>query len=177
MGLQCPACKNELSAIFLGDICLDVCKGGCGGIWFDHFELQKVDEQHEHQGESVLDIERNPHTHVDVAMKRYCPKCEGVKMMRRYFSVKRQVEIDECPSCGGIWLDAGELRDIRNAFENEAERHKAFDEYFQDVFGMRLQQERKALRGELEQTRNSMKAFKYICPSYWIPGDQPWGAF
>jgi len=26
---------------------VDVCQNGCGGIWFDNFELEKVDEKHE----------------------------------------------------------------------------------------------------------------------------------
>ena len=43
--MKCPACGNELSQMVAGEITVDVCKGGCGGIWFDHFELQKVDEQ------------------------------------------------------------------------------------------------------------------------------------
>jgi Zn-finger nucleic acid-binding protein len=34
-------------------------------------------------------------------------------MLRRWFSRKREVEIDECPACGGHWLDAGELAKIR----------------------------------------------------------------
>ena len=30
-------------------------------------------------------------------------------MMRHFFSVKRQVEVDECPGCGGFRLDAGKM--------------------------------------------------------------------
>jgi uncharacterized protein len=28
-------------------ITLEVCRGGCGGIWFDRYELMKVDESRE----------------------------------------------------------------------------------------------------------------------------------
>ena len=35
-------------------------------------------------------------------------------MMRHPFSVKREIEIDECPNCAGYWLDHGELDAIRN---------------------------------------------------------------
>ena len=33
--------------------------------------------------------------------------------MRRFTSVRREVAIDECAGCAGIWLDAGELEAIR----------------------------------------------------------------
>jgi Zn-finger nucleic acid-binding protein len=46
-------------------------------------------------------------------------------MMRRYFSPRTQIEIDECPGCGGIWLDAEELEGIRSIFKGAAERQAA----------------------------------------------------
>src|ERR1044071_6617213 len=41
--MQCPACFNELSPFHVGSVAVDVCQGSCGGIWFDAFELQRVD--------------------------------------------------------------------------------------------------------------------------------------
>jgi uncharacterized protein len=32
---------------------------------------------------------------------------------RHFFSAKRHVQVDQCPNCGGYWLDSGELADIR----------------------------------------------------------------
>jgi hypothetical protein len=46
-------------------ISLDVCRGGCGGIWFDRYELMKVDESRESAGKALLDIERDPGVVVD----------------------------------------------------------------------------------------------------------------
>jgi Zn-finger nucleic acid-binding protein len=97
----------------VGAVVVDVCHGGCGGIWFDLFELQRVDEQHEAAGEPLLNIPRDPALKVDFARKRDCPRCEGIKLKRHFFSAKRQVEVDQCPNCGGYWLDAGELEKIR----------------------------------------------------------------
>ncbi len=51
-----------------------------------------------------------------------CPKCPGVVMMRRYYSPKRILEIDDCPSCGGVWLDSGELETLREIFLSDNER-------------------------------------------------------
>ncbi len=135
--MNCPACRNYLQQIVVEDITLDVCEGGCGGIWFDNYELKKFDEPHEPAGEA-LNIKRDDNLSVDHSPQRPCPKCDGVIMMRHFFSVKYEVEVDECGQCGGIWLDYGELEKIRGLFETEADRVNAarnnFEELFAEVF-------------------------------------------
>ena len=111
--MKCPACFNELSKLQVGALTVDVCQGGCGGIWFDAFELQRVDEEHEEPGERLVEIQRDERIVVDASRKRECPRCPDVKLKRHFFSAKRQIEVDECPNCGGYWLDAGELAKIR----------------------------------------------------------------
>jgi hypothetical protein len=111
--MKCPACFNELTGFRVGNLTVDVCQGGCGGIWFDAFELQKVDEERETAGETLLNIQRDERLVVDKSRKRECPRCAGVKLHRHFFSAKRRVEVDQCPNCAGYWLDAGELALIR----------------------------------------------------------------
>ena len=111
--MKCPACFNDLTEMQVGSLAVDVCQGGCGGIWFDAFELQRADEEQEVAGERLLNIERDERIQVDPNRKRDCPRCSGVKLKRHFFSPKRRVEVDECPNCGGYWLDAGELAQIR----------------------------------------------------------------
>ncbi len=173
----CPACGNNLVRMKISDIEIDVCKGGCGGIWFDLFELNKVDEKHESAGESLLDIERDPSISIDPKKRRKCPKCKNVVMMQHFFSVKRDVVVDECPKCGGFWLDCGELSRIRSQFESEEERNKAADEYVKEIAGSALEKMRKESEEKLHKAQQISKMFKFICPSYYIPGKQNWGAF
>jgi uncharacterized protein len=111
--MKCPACFNELTELQVGHLVLDACQGGCGGIWFDNFELQKVDEEGETAGEPLLYLKRDECIVVDPSRKRDCPRCAGMKLHRHFFSAKRRVEVDQCPNCGGYWLDAGELALIR----------------------------------------------------------------
>jgi Zn-finger nucleic acid-binding protein len=111
--MKCPACFNELKEFQVSNLTVDVCQGGCGGIWFDAFELQRVDEEQESVGEPLLHIRRNERLTVDQSRKRECPRCTGIKLHRHFFSAKRRVEVDQCPNCGGYWLDAGELALIR----------------------------------------------------------------
>jgi hypothetical protein len=97
----------------IGGVTVDACEGGCAGIWFDAFELQRVDDQHEIAGDNVLNLQRDPKVTVDLTRKRPCPRCVGIKLKRQLFSPQLRVEVDHCPQCGGYWLDAGELEKIR----------------------------------------------------------------
>jgi Zn-finger nucleic acid-binding protein len=102
-----------LTEVQVGAVVVDICQGGCGGVWFDAFELQRVDEQHEAAGEHLIHIQRDAKARVDPARKRACPRCDGVILQRHFFSPKVKVEVDHCPGCAGYWLDAGELEKIR----------------------------------------------------------------
>lgn len=175
--MKCPACGNDLQKITVKDITVDACKGGCGGIWFDQFELKKVDEPHESAGESLLDIERNENLSSDRSKRRMCPKCEGIVMMQHFVSIKREVEVDECPKCAGFWLDYGELGRIRNQFESEADRKKAAAEYFSEIVDKDLARMRQESKEKSEKSQKIARMFRFVCPSYYIPGKQDWGAF
>ena len=80
--MECPACSNSLQQMTVGDVTVDVCKGGCGGIWFDNFELKKFDEPHESAGQTLLDIERDQTMVLDYEKRLNCPKCKDAVMMR-----------------------------------------------------------------------------------------------
>ncbi|MGH7973489.1 MAG: zf-TFIIB domain-containing protein [Limisphaerales bacterium] len=123
--MKCPACFNSLTQLQVGSLVVDVCQDGCGGVWFDAFEFQRVDEESESAGEALLHIRCDPKVVVDPARKRDCPRCAGMKLQRHFFSALRRVEIDECPNCAGYWLDAGELAQIRAERAETARRQEA----------------------------------------------------
>lgn len=123
--MKCPACFNSLTQLQIGSLVVDVCQDGCGGVWFDAFEFQRVDEESESAGEALLHIRCDPKVVVDPARKRDCPRCAGMKLQRHFFSALRRVEIDECPNCAGYWLDAGELAQIRAERTENARRQSA----------------------------------------------------
>ena len=175
--MECPACSGTLHEVVVEDITLDVCREGCAGIWFDNHELQKVDEAHESAGESLLEIARAEGVRVDHTRKRSCPRCDGQVMMQHFFSVKREVEVDECPACGGFWLDHGELGAIRTQFDTEDERKEAAKAYFEEVFGEDLDKMRSESQEKLERVQRITRIFRFLCPSYYIPGKQSWGAY
>jgi hypothetical protein len=175
--MKCPACENELSKMIAGKITVDVCKGGCGGIWFDRFELQKVDEPCESAGEVLLDITKNEKIVIDQTKRRRCPTCTGLIMMRHFMSVKKRVTVDECPGCGGYWLDVGELGTIRKEFNTEEGRRRAAEAYFSEIFDTQLAAMRAQSDEQAHRARWIARIFRFLCPSYYLPGKQDWGAF
>lgn len=175
--MKCPACEHSLVTVTVGDVTVDVCRGGCGGIWCDQFELRKFDEPHEEAGTALLNIERSPRSTVDQRRRIRCTKCPDSVMMRHFFSAKRQVEVDECPTCGSVWLDVGELAQIRSLFKTEQERKAAAAAYFKEVLGDRIAAHRAKNAEELTRARRFANIFKFLCPSYYIPGKQDGGAF
>ncbi len=98
-------------------------------------------------------------------------------MMRHFASVKRGITIDECPECGGVWLDAGELGRIRDEFPSEAARHAAADAYFADVVDPILAAEHARSEADLARARRFAHALRWACPSYYLPGKQAGAAF
>ena len=136
--MNCPACGRTLTEITVSGLAVDVCRGGCGGIWFDQLELVKADDQEETAGETLLDIERDPAVTVDANARRRCPRCREIVMLRHFYGPKQKVEVDECGKCGGIWLDAGELAAIRSEYRSHAERHDAAHGFAKSVFGKML---------------------------------------
>jgi uncharacterized protein len=174
--MKCPACVHELTEEEVGGIKLDVCKGGCGGVWFDAFELQKFDEKHEAEGLN-LDFEPDPNLVVDHEAKRSCPKCADTHLMRHFYSPKKRVEVDECPGCGGFWLDTGELAQIHEMFETSEERAKETEKMVNEVTKTVFAQMRAEREAKLEKCHKIAKMFRFVCPSYYIPGKQEWGAF
>jgi Zn-finger nucleic acid-binding protein len=159
----------------LSTVTVDVCASGCAGLWFDAAELKKVDEAAEAEGEKLLDLV--PVAPAKSTDRRACPHCADVVMTRHFTSTKKDVEIDECPQCGGVWLDTGELAALRAEYKVDANRKKSAEAYFSKLFDQTLVQ---GLADERERTRRREKfahAFRLICPSYWIPGKQSGGAF
>jgi Zn-finger nucleic acid-binding protein len=109
--MKCPACKNPLLEKNAGNLTLDLCHGGCGGIWFDAAELERISVSAP-AATTLHSIWHIPRSNVELTEPRPCPRCPETVLERKWFSDSKKVEIDQCPKCGGIWLDAGEFTHI-----------------------------------------------------------------
>ncbi len=175
--MKCPACGNAMTEVKVQDINVDVCQGGCGGVWFDQFELKKVDEPHEALGEELMHVERDSEVKLHNEGKRYCPRCDGMPMLKHFASVKREVQVDECPNCAGYFLDHGELNGIRDLFQNEDERRQEAEALFADLYDEGLQDLAAESEEKMEGAHSMARMFRFLLPSYWLPGKQKWGPF
>ncbi len=86
--------------------------------------------------------------------------------MQHFFSVKKEVAVDECPKCAGIWLDYGELGRIRKQFHSEADRKKATKEYFSEIFDIELARMQQESEEKRQRARKITGIFRFISPRY-----------
>ena len=170
--MNCPACHRVLHSRKVSGVTVDVCDDGCGGIWFDQGELSKFDEPTEEPGEALLDIPRRLGVNVDLSQRFRCPVCPDTVLMRHFFSAKRAVVVDECPTCGGYWLDPGELRSIRAEYPSEKARHEAARAYFKEVLGERMSGHEAQMEQQRERTQRLRHMFRFLYPSYYLEREE-----
>lgn len=119
--MNCPVCGKLMVEEDFGDVQVDVCKNGCKGIWFDWCELKRLDEKNEGLGRALEEALKSPQVNDEDRGPIKCPKC-GIAMHAHKYSSAKEVNVDECYSCGGFFLDSGELRQIRDNYMSEEER-------------------------------------------------------
>ncbi len=101
--MKCPKCKTislKEGKVKDSSVKIDYC-GKCKGIWLDVGEFGQVTEN------AIRELTINPD-----ADKRnvYCPRC--IQPLHTFRYPQTYVKIDMCKKCSGLWLDAGELKEI-----------------------------------------------------------------
>ncbi|MCW5945656.1 MAG: zf-TFIIB domain-containing protein [Fimbriimonadales bacterium] len=104
--MNCPDCRVELKRIEHAAAHLDACPI-CAGIWFEEDEILTV--QSVQDGLRSLDQKVQP-TGFGRGQGpfRLCPMCDSPLIRYRYLYTSN-VELDGCDSCGGCWVENGEL--------------------------------------------------------------------
>lgn len=131
--MQCPRTLHPLKKVKVGGIEVFISEHS-GGAFFDNQVLANFTNPADLRAEVLAKHLRQFSAPLaDESNRVNCPKCPDIVMMRRYFSPLRVVEIDECPGCGGIWLDTGELDKLHenhlSAKEREMLRIKMLEEH------------------------------------------------
>ena len=121
--LRCPKDATLMEKIKVGDLVVDHC-ARCGSMWFDPYELEAVIKlkgaaARVDYGAADYEYQWNVHR----ASSLLCPR-DHSELITVPDSRQAHIEIDLCSACGGILLDAGELKDL-NEFTLK-ERLKAF---------------------------------------------------
>jgi Zn-finger nucleic acid-binding protein len=106
--MRCPVCDVDLRQSDLGEhgfVVIDTCPK-CSGIWCDKTELDRLDD-------SVwTDVEGSPLSKAAGHAARQCPRCSET-MEPLSPEDDKDLVVDRCTSCGGFWLDHGELERMR----------------------------------------------------------------
>ncbi len=104
--IQCIKCTNTMKPLLTKKgVLIDVCSG-CQGVWLDHGEINFfVKESHRLKKYWHFGLDK-PHTIEDK-----CPKCQVP--LRQGVLPNFSYQVEECPSCRGIYLDAHEFQNMQ----------------------------------------------------------------
>ena len=92
---------------------LDYCQDGCGGLWFDGGEIERVLKAKK-PGAKAREFTTAPS-----GATRPCPACENETLQGIAADSKGEIEVDACPRCRGCWLDKGELEAIAAIYHSQ----------------------------------------------------------
>lgn len=92
---RCPACAGAMRALVVEGVEVDLCPA-CRGLWLDRGELER------------LGLPLPAHRPDGGGPARACPRCAS-RMDRRD---ARGARAELCWGCGGVFLDAAQLREL-----------------------------------------------------------------
>ena len=121
--MKCPSCQAELRPGGVEGVAVSRCEA-CDGVWFDEEGFRQAKDRAEPNA-IWMDVElwKDPERFTVESHGLSCPACAKPLATLRYGETK--VEIDTCPQCRGIWLEAQEFEHIIVALEDELARMPA----------------------------------------------------
>ncbi len=161
--MKCPACGQEMVRENFG-VNVDVCKDGCKGLWFDRGELCMLDEHDEGLGAALEAALRFPRRNDGSRGPLTCPTC-AIPMHTHAYKRDQAVNVDECYKCGGLFLDSGELKEIRDNYMADADVKAYADQIIGSV--PEYAQAMKGLDAERKRQESVQKFTKFLTVNYW----------
>lgn len=83
---------------------------GCGGLWLEALGRERL-MSHAKAADEVDTGEAAIGEAMDEVKPRWCPSCRG-PLVHLVDADQPHVGFESCTVCGGVFLDAGELRDL-----------------------------------------------------------------
>lgn len=143
-------------AVDFGSATVDICRDGCKGIWFEPLELRPVEAERDAINAALNEALDHPRVKDQGRGRLTCPKCE-VPMHTHKFKSAREVDVDECYVCGGLFLDSGELKAIREGALSEEESRAYYARLVSELPVYR-EAERELTRKKLDAEAASVRA-------------------
>ncbi len=76
-----------------------------------------------------------------------------------------------------VWLDHGELEKIRNLYDSPEEQEEDTQRFLAQQHAQNLQELKAESEADMQRSQKFANLFRFLCPSFWIPGKQKGGAF
>ncbi|MEM7183066.1 MAG: Bax inhibitor-1 family protein [Spirochaetota bacterium] len=115
--MKCPSCGEYMYSKKIRGIDLDFCPS-CRGTWFDHSELAAALQ-------TKSDLHASSIYTSSTRTEMECPVCTTT-LYHKAYAQHFDVEVDQCHSCSGIFVDKGEITKIKEFNKNLQEK---FTEY------------------------------------------------
>jgi hypothetical protein len=93
--------------------------------YFAKLEAERLERKRQEQARFAADAERKSHY-------MRCPKCGGQLVTEEF----HRLQVDRCPDCHGVWLDAGEI-DAVMQLEERGIMSRALGEFMGSLRGKR----------------------------------------
>ena len=118
--LTCPLDSQDMDHVKAGNFTIDRCTK-CGGLWFDMAELQRMIAH----GMDALEFDNYAGNgrHQSVPRQLKCPR-DGAVLAQTPDPLQPQIVYHQCETCGGLFLQAGNLIDLTHY--SVGERLKSF---------------------------------------------------
>ena len=107
--VNCPKCRGRMMRKAVGDVEVDHC-ASCGGVWLDVMEKERLLESGaaaKADLRSPAGVSRKPHE--DKVLT--CPRDKS-RLIRMTDLKQHHIHFESCTVCGGLFFDAGELKDL-----------------------------------------------------------------
>ncbi|MEW8383380.1 MAG: zf-TFIIB domain-containing protein [Candidatus Thiodiazotropha taylori] len=113
--MKCPRCIEKMENTNIQDVDAHTCFY-CNGVWVGGQSLRVILQQ-ECDSQLNQDIHKSLESIKLGKVDRYCPECENQRLLQISL---RDIELDLCPQCNGIYFDEGELKMLLPQLENRS---------------------------------------------------------
>ena len=138
--MNCPKCPGVLKEIVVEGVTVEIC-WLCQGIWFDEKEMEKIISR-DMKNFRLGDLDSLYVEEPDVARSQkavdqkngLCPRCKS-SLKKEKYPFNKNLEIDTCSKCSGMWLDGDEIHLLRDrTLANAVKKWDAFVEWMADTY-------------------------------------------
>ncbi len=117
--MKCPTCVTQsLQELMLGDSHVHSCRE-CRGVWIGKEDLMKGEKMNPEKHWLNIELWENKQKINAKASEKICPVCSTTLMSIDQHD--RDLSVDMCKSCGGLWLSGGEYQKALDMLKDDAD--------------------------------------------------------